>query len=156
MRYPEDDASLRRILNVPPRGIGRETQTVLETETERCNLPLCRVMQTALRSCSLTAFLELWARLRNGVREHTLSSYLSWLLDVTGLERWPTGQDTRRENDFLLLRTLAAQYDDLPLPQALDEFLAEATLTAEADDYDPTADAVTLMTLHAAKDLGFS
>jgi DNA helicase-2/ATP-dependent DNA helicase PcrA len=155
LRHPEDDMSLRRILNVPPRGIGRETQTTLETEAERRGLPLCRALQTESPSRGVEAFLRLWGALQDGMADHALSRYLSWLLDITGLERWHTGQDGRRENDFLLLRALAAQYDDLPLPEALDRFLAETTLAAEADDYDPAADAVTLMTLHAAKGLEF-
>ena len=56
----------------------------------------------------------------------------------------------------MLLRALAAQYDDMTLPDALDRFLGEAALATAADDYDANADAVTLMTLHAAKGLEFT
>ena len=65
-------------------------------------------------------------------------------------------QDPRHENDLLLLRSIAAKYDEVNTATALPKFLEEATLAVEVDDYDASIDAVSLMTIHAAKGLEFT
>ncbi len=157
LRQPQDSESLGRILNTPPRGIGRETQAALATQAEQQARSLYTLIEEqALSNRRLQEFLHLWRMLQAGMAERPLAQFLAELLDTTGLQRWHVAQDERRENDFLKLAMIVAQYDDLPTRQALDRLLAEAALAAESDDYDAGADAVTVMTLHAAKGLEFT
>jgi DNA helicase-2/ATP-dependent DNA helicase PcrA len=161
LRRPEDSLALSRILNTPPRGIGRETQLALSGEVERRGMPLYAVLQApgplpAPAARAVGALLRLLQELRAGMAGRCLSTLLTWLIDITGLHGFRIEQDPRHENDFVLLRAFAAQYDDLPLAEALERLLADAALTADADEYDARADAVTLLTLHAAKGLEFT
>ena len=88
--------------------------------------------------------------------EKTLSQFIAYVADVTGLRQWRMEQDPRHENDLLLLRSIAAKYDEVNTATALQKFLEEATLAVEVDDYDASIDAVSLMTIHAAKGLEFT
>ena len=63
-----------------------------------------------------------------------------------GEERWENVQE---------LRNVAAQYDELEPEHALASFLEDVALISDVDEYDEKADAVTLITLHAAKGLEF-
>lgn len=55
-----------------------------------------------------------------------------------------------------LIETLAAAYGHLPPREAITEIINELSLLTAVDAYDPRADAVTLLTMHAAKGLEFS
>jgi DNA helicase-2/ATP-dependent DNA helicase PcrA len=76
------------------------------------------------------------------------SGYRAMLADGSeeGEERWA---------NLLELRSVTTRYDDLTPDDALDRFLEETALVADQDSYEAGADAVTLITLHAAKGLEF-
>ena len=157
---PHDDPSLARVLNRPPRGIGVQTQAALEAEAERRR---CSLYETLGRSRTLSAsqvstvrvFLQRLEEWRDKLEETPLSRLLAHVADVTDLQRWRVEQDPRQENDALRLRVLAAKYDEMNPPEALRQFLEEVDLAVAADDYDADADAVSVMTIHAAKGLEF-
>jgi DNA helicase II / ATP-dependent DNA helicase PcrA len=76
------------------------------------------------------------------------SGYRAMLADGSeeGEERWA---------NLLELRSVTTRYDDLSPEDALDRLLEETALVADQDSYEGEADAVTLITLHAAKGLEF-
>jgi DNA helicase-2/ATP-dependent DNA helicase PcrA len=76
------------------------------------------------------------------------SGYRAMLADGSedGEERWA---------NLLELRSVTTRYDDLTPEDALDRLLEETALVADQDSYEGDADAVTLITLHAAKGLEF-
>jgi DNA helicase-2/ATP-dependent DNA helicase PcrA len=76
------------------------------------------------------------------------SGYRAMLADGSedGEERWA---------NLLELRSVTTRYDDLEPEDALDRLLEETALVADQDSYEGDADAVTLITLHAAKGLEF-
>ena len=76
------------------------------------------------------------------------SGYRAMLADGSeeGEDRW---------NNLLELRSVTTRYDDLEPDDALDRLLEETALVADQDAYEGEADAVTLITLHAAKGLEF-
>lgn len=154
------DPGLARVLNRPPRGIGVQTQTALEAEAERRG---CSLYETLGRSRTLSAsqvstvrvFLQRLEEWRDHLEDTPLSRLLAHVADVTDLQRWHVERDPRQENDVRRLRVLAAKYDEMHPPEALRQFLEEVDLAVEADDYDADADAVSVMTIHAAKGLEF-
>jgi superfamily I DNA/RNA helicase len=133
LRHPDDGTSLRAILNTPPRGIGPQTQTALETEVEQRRVSLYQVLDHARNlspSQARTAreFALLLQDLRASMAGQSLSRFISRVLEATALGTWHAAQDPRQENHLMMVRHLAAQYDDAPMPEALDHFLAEAAL----------------------------
>ena len=157
---PHDDSSFAHALNRPPRGIGGQTQAALEAEAEQHGLSLYAALgQSAVLSSSQMKAAKLLVTLMEDVQrnktEQSLSQFIAHVADVTGLRQWRIDQDPRHENDLLLLRSIAAKYDEVNTATALDQFLEEAALAAEVDDYDASIDAVNLMTIHAAKGLEF-
>ncbi len=157
---PHDDSSFAHVLNCPPRGIGGQTQAALEAEAEQHGLSLYSALGESgvLSSSQIKAAKSLVALMEDVQRnkeEKSLSQFIAYVADVTGLRQWRIEQDPRHENELLLLRSIAAKYDEVPTATALEQFLEEATLAVEVDDYDATIDAVSLMTIHAAKGLEF-
>jgi DNA helicase-2/ATP-dependent DNA helicase PcrA len=81
---------------------------------------------------------------RTGYREYLLGEDDD--TPLVGEERWDNVQE---------LRAVAAQYDEVKPEHALPSILEDAALITDVDEYDQDADAVTLITLHAAKGLEF-
>ena len=160
IRNPHDDGSFAHVLNRPPRGIGGQTQAALEAEAEQHGLSLRGTLErSAVLSPSQTRAAKSLVKLIEDVQcnkeEKPLSQFLAYVADVTGLREWRMEQDPRHGNDLLLLRSIAAKYDEVDTATALQQFLEEATLALDVDDYDASIDAVSLMTIHAAKGLEF-
>jgi DNA helicase-2/ATP-dependent DNA helicase PcrA len=106
-------------------------------------LGLANELIVTARSASLSALLDAIIE-RTGYREYLLGEERGGLPD--GEERWENVQE---------LRAVATQYDEIKPEQALASFLEDAALITDVDEYDEKADAVTLITLHAAKGLEF-
>jgi DNA helicase-2/ATP-dependent DNA helicase PcrA len=99
--------------------------------------------QAAPPGASLSALLDTIIE-RTGYREYLLGEDRDNV--AVGEERWENVQE---------LRSVAAQYDELKPEHALPSLLEDAALITDVDEYDEDADAVTLITLHAAKGLEF-
>jgi len=166
---PWDDESLRRILNVPPRGIGKKTLDALERLAHMARLPLWDALQVAVIERRLPervresarAFLELIERLRACVRRGTLAEALRLAIHETGYaralrERTLAATDPREVENRLsnLEELLSAAAEAEERGETVRDFVDRAALVSEADDYDPNAP-VTLMTMHSAKGLEF-
>ncbi len=163
---PWDDESLRRILNVPPRGIGKKTLDALEHLARAAQLPLWEAMRVAALERRIPerlqekvrAFVQLIERLRARAHEGTIAEVFRIALFETGYlhalrERALSNPDA--ESRLLNLEELlnaAAEAEERG--ERLHEFVDRTALVSEADDYDPNAP-VTLMTMHSAKGLEF-
>ena len=142
---PRDIISLTRVINVPARGIGEKSvQKILEGDLESL---------TAKTRGAYEKFVDILADLREQnaagvgpaeIVEDLLRKidYRSYLNDGDKLKA-----EERNEN-------LTALVGEAGTYQTLDEFLADAALMSSSDE-DAGKDAVTLMTLHAAKGLEF-
>lgn len=159
---PEDRVSFERIVNVPARGIGAKSlQNFFEWRAERgynleqalTEAATCEAV-TAKARTGLAELGDIVGSLRTLQEEVPLSGlvdslirrlrYLQFLADGT-----PQGE-ARQENVRELL-SVAQEYQDM----GLDGFLEEVSLVSDLDSADFSNDAVTLMTLHAAKGLEF-
>ncbi len=108
---------------------------------------------------ALTGFLALLNELIAAAPALTVSQLLTTVIEKTRYreyltEAFPVDGEERWEN-VMELRNVAAQFDELEPEHALMRFLEDVALMSDADEYDDRIDAVTLITLHAAKGLEF-
>ena len=130
---PADKVSLRRIINVPPRGIGKMTNYEIRSPKTNNFYQMMEDLRLAAAKSKLAELIDLVAQ---------KSGYRDWILDSTeeGEMRWENIEE---------LKSVAARSDNL------ETFLENVTLISDVDNYDAQADALTLMTLHNAKGLEF-
>ncbi len=161
---PEDDVSLLRILNVPTRGIGKTTIEKLLDTAGASGTSVWSTIQLAggeKPGGPLARFRDLLEGLQKDHRTLSLSELAERVLEVTGYEDVLRREDTpeadsRLENLAELvgsMRQLEEGELDPELP-ALTQFLERVTLDNQVTDDGPR-DAITLMTVHAAKGLEF-
>jgi len=160
--HPEDDVALLRVLNIPPRGIGATTISILEARARETDTSLWEVIRDGAAgspkraSTGLSGFRELIESLRKDCAEMSPAQLIETVLDRSGYLTWVEQQDnlehtSRAEN----LRELSnAMAEATEQGQTLEEILDHASLVAGTDDYEE-ATSVSLMTLHSAKGLEF-
>ncbi|MCY4595408.1 MAG: UvrD-helicase domain-containing protein [Bryobacterales bacterium] len=162
--FPEDAVSLRRIINMPARGIGAATLDRLQgfALQNECSLwraieaTTSRQLLSARAGKALDGFRHLMQELRARAESEPLGSVLSWIFDETGyrlmLESDPSPEAEARIENIEELLTAAAEAS--ARGTTLQEFLDQAALIADTDGIDRAA-RVLLMTLHNAKGLEF-
>jgi DNA helicase-2/ATP-dependent DNA helicase PcrA len=167
---PADEVSLRRVLNVPKRGIGdraeeyvaayaqRERKTFSEALSRPADVP-----GLAARSANAIAgFNTLVAELRELAETVPVAEFTEAVLDRTGyiesLEQSSDLQDASRIENLEELVSVAREYDGNHEDGTLADFLEQVSLVADADQIpegDDHGGLVTMMTLHTAKGLEF-
>jgi DNA helicase-2/ATP-dependent DNA helicase PcrA len=182
---PFDSVGLMRIINVPPRGIGQQTLSLLVNWAAQLGVPVYAALQVLAEatrpahdaagseradlppvpppfagraSTTLLAFLALLEDLIRVQKELNLLEFLDYVLERTGyaaMVRDGSDEGQTRWENILELRTVARDYAELPTETALTTFLEEIALVSDVDNLDQRVDAPTLMTLHAAKGLEF-
>ena len=174
LRSDTDSVSFERIINVPARSIGDKTIEVLRTgaaATDPSNgepSTYWGAIERAARGAldglaprartALAEFAGLVRRLRSRIGVLALPELLDDVLEVSGYRAMlADGSEDGEERwaNLLELRSVTTRYDDLSPEDALDRLLEETALVADQDSYEGDADAVTLITLHAAKGLEF-
>jgi len=165
----DDDVSIRRILNVPKRGIGERAEEVIESFAQRERISfgaaLDRVSEVSgLASRSQTqavAFAKLMSDLRTlDEAGEGPAVILQAALEQSGylaeLQSSTDPQDESRVENLAELESVAAEYERDADEPTLAGFLERVSLVADADDIpDEDEGVVTLMTLHTAKGLEF-
>ena len=179
---PYDSVNLDRIINVPPRGIGARTLTELHRWSHQLGITVFEALKlvrgdsvagAALGEDGLSSPTSPF----NPRTERALVDFLSLLegffeastrLDVLDLmelvleksgyaeyirDSFEGGED--RWQNIMELATVARGYSQLEPRASLATFLEDAALATDVDEYDEALDAVTLITLHAAKGLEF-
>ena len=163
-----DDLAVKRIINVPKRGIGLTTiNRVQENATER-GVGFYEALRTVDmipgigRGVSkLESFVALIEHFKESAKTMLVSELMQEILDYTGYmeeikEEGGEEAEARIENIDELLSKIAAYEesceDEMP---TLSGFLEEVALVADIDSLDESSDYVVLMTLHSAKGLEF-
>jgi DNA helicase-2/ATP-dependent DNA helicase PcrA len=168
---PLDTVSLRRIVNVPKRGIGERAEASIEALAGRERIGWLEAMRRAdeapgLATRSLTAiggFVELYDSLAALVSAQTPpGDVLSAVLDRSGMLAELQGsqdpQEQGRAENLTELVSVAREFEQLNPEGTLGDFLEQVSLVADADEIpsdDGSGGVVTLMTLHTAKGLEF-
>jgi DNA helicase-2/ATP-dependent DNA helicase PcrA len=168
LRSDTDVVSFERIVNVPARSIGDKTIETLRGVVTREGVSTWEAIERAARGevegivprarAALSDFAALIRRLRARVGVLALPELLDEVLEQSGYRAMlADGSEDGEERwaNLLELRSVTTRYDDLSPEDALDRLLEETALVADQDAYEGGADAVTLITLHAAKGLEF-
>ena len=145
-----DRVSFERVINEPPRGVGKVTLAKIEA------LAFGKTLAEAVKAVK-PEFFDLIAKAKEYFGDHSVaelidyvalnSGYRKRLLDGTeeGEERWQNVQE---------LKSVAQKYKSLKGSEALEKFLEEVALVQDTDQL-KSGDQVTLMTLHSAKGLEY-
>ncbi len=165
---PDDALSLNRIINVPPRRIGKRTATALFAHAEREGVSPYQVLQALARGekipgvgtsgeRALLAFFDVWEGWLD-MREHMgVGSLLNQIItDVRYFAYLDDGTEegrSRIENVQELIG-VAETYNEMG-PDGLPLFLEEVALVSDVDELPEEVGAPVLLTLHMAKGLEF-
>lgn len=143
---PESFGDIKRIINVPPRGIGKVTLLKIFEGREE-SLP----KKTKEK---IKEFKKLLERIKNYLSMHVPSETIKYVMKETGME-----DSYKKELDIVEnlreLVTLATRYDEYGAEEGLERFLSDAALVADQDELDEKKGGVKLMTVHASKGLEF-
>ena len=161
--HPDDDIAFLRVLNVPPRGIGKTSVEALRDAARKNSSSLWTSMEdfvtatTAGRAVApLRAFMELVARIQSALNEKEPADFIRFVLDESGymamLKDRNSPEDVARiENLQELTRAVAESAD---AGESFTDFLDAAALVSDADSFEGKP-GVTLITLHSTKGLEF-
>ena len=163
---PADDLRLKRIVNVPARGIGPKTLELAQRISESAGLPLYSVLSDtksypALEksAAKLSAFCALVTLCAQLAAQMPLPDFYDELLSRTGytamLEAKDTPENRVRLENVRELRSSIVNYVQSTEEPTLSGFLEEISLYTDIEQYDASADAAVMMTMHAAKGMEF-
>ncbi|MGQ0736373.1 MAG: ATP-dependent helicase [Acidobacteriota bacterium] len=182
---PHDDLAFRRVVNVPPRGIGKGVMDALEqvdpTGVQVSLPPLLAGLQptvmphslwaklvaategrllNARQTASLTAFRDLVISLADMARREPVSIALGKMLDASGylgdLREDRTEEAQSRIENLVELVSAAREYESRDAEPSLSGFVDRLSLLSDVDKEQGQANArVLMMTLHSAKGLEF-
>ena len=174
IQNPHDSVSLMRVINVPQRGIGQQTQLKLAAWSKSMGVSQFKALQcmngestddlkspfNSHISRVLKAFSELMEELISRSKEMKMTELFDLVVERSGYKEYilneGNGDGQERWENILELRSVAQKdYGDLSPQESLAAFLEEVTLVSDVDGLDEGLSAVTLITLHQAKGLEF-
>jgi len=164
---PADELSLRRVINVPRRGIGQTTLVRLQDYARKSEQTLFEVVTNAgsvpgiaaRTAAALDKFSELIFGLMDEADRVTVAELINSVIQKSGykaeLELEHTAQAQNRLENLTELGSVAQDFMRNEEEATLARFLEHVSLVSDIDDAKLDNDKVTLMTLHAAKGLEF-
>ncbi len=171
---PADTVSLQRIINFPPRGIGKTTLEKMDEFSQAGNLSLFDTMKRIrefgagfLQERSMVNIENFCAMMNKYMEIQKQLSFSEWiriLIEEIGvlkiLKQENTIESLSRYENVLELMNAVGEFSQKYTPEdtvetMLDAFLKEVALVTDVDQYDDMKNAVTLMTIHSSKGLEF-
>ncbi len=165
----EDALAFERVINVPARGLGQKSQAEVRVWAEENGGGLLNAASragepdgpavTARAARALHAFYQMICDAQNRAADGTIEQVIDVILRETGYQdflfrEFDDAED--RWQNVLELRTVAGNYTEIAPEAALSTFLEDVALVADIDAMgEEPPQAVTLITLHAAKGLEF-
>lgn len=162
-----DSQSLRRIINVPKRSIGDTTVNKIRETADSMDYSMYDIIEnidqyddfSAGVKAKLTNFKELLDKLQNNKNSMSLPEFIAYVIEETGylaeLKQEDTEEAQSRIENLQELVNVAREFKPEEEDNILGEFLAQVALVSDLDETPDADNAVTLMTLHAAKGLEF-
>jgi DNA helicase II / ATP-dependent DNA helicase PcrA len=176
---PDDDVSLGRVVNVPPRGIGQRTLDELTRTARDAGISMFAAIETlsntgevspdaviaplpARSVRALTNFRELIQGLVEDRSKLDLVDLIDLVLERTGYGRHVQDEEERGEERWENIQEFKSgasafikDFEEVDRDDTLAAFLESVTLVSDTDNMEDRANAVTLITLHQAKGLEF-
>lgn len=166
IQNPQDDISLKRIINVPRRGIGLRTIEKVEDRASLKQESLYSVLidietnsdiSTKARN-SISGFVDTIGTLRTIKEVYPVSKLIEKVLETTGyldeLSKDKSDESQDRIDNLKEFISIAIEFEQNSEEQDLETFLTNIALTSETND-DEVDDKVSLMTIHTSKGLEF-
>lgn len=151
----KDEISLRRIINVPKRGIGDSSIKDIEL---RANLNQCS-MYDALESKKELEFKDIIESIKKTSENLSLTELIDEVLDKSGMKKELEDshliEDETRLENLMEFKSITASYEERTGSVNLGDFLEEISLVSDQANHTEDGNVVTLMTLHSAKGLEF-
>lgn len=147
---PEDWESIKRIINIPARGIGKTTLLKLASGQFE-ELP-------ATMKQKISQFKRILAEINEMATKNKPSELIKFIIIKTGLEQdlKKNGEEgEERLENIKELVNVATKYDNLPPEEAIEAMMTEIALATDQDELDQPKTGIKLMTVHAAKGLEF-
>lgn len=165
---PEDAVSMKRILNVPARGIGKSTISEAERNAKNSGESFRdALLEISSRNTkagkAVEKFFDLCGELKKDAEKKSISELILSILEKTGYDKALKKKDdtdgvSTRFDNAMELCTKAATFEDGRAKESwivrLQNFLEEAALFTDADK-NTDQKGVTLMTIHASKGMEF-
>ncbi len=173
IQNPKDSVSLMRIINVPQRGLGQQTQARLSSWAKSMGVSLYEALQLIAKReqketasqpplnphirQGLTAFMSLLEEFITRSQESNMVELFDLVVERSGYKGYTLNRTDGEErwDNIMELRTVTQQYRDLNPLEGLAAFLEGVTLVSDVDGLEEAVSAVTLITLHQAKGLEF-
>ncbi|HMB06700.1 MAG TPA: UvrD-helicase domain-containing protein [Isosphaeraceae bacterium] len=163
---PKDDLAFLRVVNVPPRGVGKMSLDHLAQRAQALGLPLLAMARQAqnvpgLKDKAARALRDFGLLVDElaAIRDHTAEEVTRKLLALTGYRDYLAEEAKGGNEDRLAnldeLVSAAREFDHEHPGAGILDFMEEISLASAVDRWQEGAGAVTLMTLHAAKGLEF-
>ena len=163
---PDDDVSLRRIINEPKRGIGESTMEAISQYADNNGMSMLTALLSgsvpgigARAAGALNGFTELLTDLADKMLSMPLSEFAEVLVTDSGLlhqyENSRNPEDETRVENIKEFVSAVAEYDKANPEDGVLGFLENVALVTDTDRLDERARTVTLMTIHSAKGLEF-
>lgn len=164
---PSDEVSLRRIINVPRRGIGEATLLKIAEYSSQNGLSLygglgyhkeLSVVGKAGRG--IESFVQLMDKLKEDVKDPTVTKITERIIMETGywdeLNQENTMESQSRMENLKEFMTVTQEYDNGAEGPSLSDFLSRISLVTDLDSFEDETKAVVVMTMHMAKGLEFN
>lgn len=157
---PADDASLKRIINVPKRAIGPKAVVDLQARAKLSGLSMIKLLlsgEDVSESKAIEKFAILLRELNASVQRLNIVELIGHIVEQTGyfeMLRDGTAENEARIENIKELISVAAKYEEAGPVTGLSMFLDEVSLLEE-EVQNVEGGAVTMMTIHAAKGLEF-
>lgn len=162
----QDDLAVRRIINVPKRGIGATSITKVSNYAAEHEMnfysALCEAAEIpglGKAAAKIEPFVLFVQSMKAKSKLKPVSELLQEIIETTGyvreLEAEGTDEAEARIENIDELISKAVDYEEAQEHPTLDGFLEEVALVADIDSLDADSDYVVLMTLHSAKGLEF-
>ena len=176
---PNDNSAFERVINIPSRGIGNKTLSILKNAAQIKNISLLAFLLSyfseenndiknkqsknlfsARATQSFMTFIDIYINLCEGAKTLDPNNLISLILDTTDYAEYIKNDEdgTERLENIYELRSSAEEFSDsfsLDPNQNLIEFIEAASLNTNLEKLDDEFESITLITLHQAKGLEF-
>ncbi|MBE0618653.1 MAG: ATP-binding domain-containing protein, partial [Proteobacteria bacterium] len=164
---PNDSVSVRRVINVPARGIGATSFGRIEEHASRNGLSLFQACEQVMEiegvipktRGAIQGFVRLIHTLRDEAAELAVHDIVAKTMDASGymemLKKDKTPESQTRAENLMEMLTVTQEFEKQSADTSLTYFLEGVSLMSDIDAAPENEDAVVLMTLHSAKGLEF-